>query len=419
LSPEKGLDVLLAAAAQCLDVPFKVAGRARAEVPTSLPPNVELVGELSPPDFARFLAGCRVLAFPSLCYEGFPLVLAQAMAAARPVVCSDAGGLPELVEDLVTGMLFAPGDADALAARVRELWERPDLCDRFGAAGRAKARAEWSQERHVERVLEAYAAARRDGPPRLAQRVAGYEVSREGSREIAGRVLGWIDGGGPLKVAACLNPHSAALAEDDPAFAAALARADVLVPDGVGVVIAARLAGGPLAHRVTGSDLFLAVNSAMDERGRGTCFLLGATQATLAAMAGRMGRDFPRVRVAGTLAPPVRSAFGDETSESMIAAVNAARPDVLWVGMGAPKQETWLERHRARPDARFAASVGAAFDFYAGTVPRPSPLLRATGLEWLGRLACEPARLWPRTLVSAPRFASIAARDALRRRWQG
>jgi len=215
---------------------------------------------------------------------------------------------------------------------------------------------------------------------------------------------------------ACANPHSLEVARGDAAFAAALHAADILVPDGVGMVLASRILGGRIRARVTGSDIFLGLNAALSARGGTSCFFLGSTDENLAAIREKMAADFPGVRVAGVYSPPFRDEFTAEDDAAMAAAVNAAAPDVLWVGMTAPKQEKWLHRNLARLETvRFAAAVGAVFDFYTGRVKRSHPAFRRLGLEWLPRLLRQPRRLWRRNFVSNPAFMIRVVLERMRR----
>ena len=117
-----------------------------------------------------------------------------------------------------------------------------------------------------------------------------------------------------------------------------------------------------------------------------------------------MERDYPRIRFAGSYSPPFKQEYSEDELEAMIAAINQARPDILWVGMTAPKQEKWLCQNLYRLDVRFAAAIGAVFDFYTGRVRRSHPIFQRLGLEWLPRLVQEPMRLWKRMFISAPIF---------------
>lgn len=203
---------------------------------------------------------------------------------------------------------------------------------------------------------------------------------------------------------ACLNPHSYAVALDDKAFLQALNDADWLVPDGAGVVLASRILRGGIKERVTGSDVFFGLHQRMNSTGGMSVFFLGATEDTLKLIRERMSRDYPNVRVAGTYSPPFKLTYSDDELNEMISAVNSAAPDVLWVGMTAPKQEKWIFENRSRLNVKFAGAIGAVFDFYTGRVKRSHPVFQRLGLEWLPRLMQQPKRLWRRMFVSAPIF---------------
>jgi len=203
---------------------------------------------------------------------------------------------------------------------------------------------------------------------------------------------------------ACLNPHSYAVALGDKAFSQALKAADWLVPDGAGIVLASRILGGGIQERVTGSDVFFGLHQRMNAAAGMSVFFLGAAEETLSLIRERMALDYPNVRVAGTYSPPYKPAYSDDELNVMIAAVNAAAPDVLWVGMTAPKQEKWIYENRARLNVKFAGAIGAVFDFYTGQVKRSHPAFQRMGLEWLPRLIQQPKRLWRRMFVSAPLF---------------
>lgn len=236
------------------------------------------------------------------------------------------------------------------------------------------------------------------------QLVLGYPVTDEPVDVLGARAMQWIAAGERGRYFACANPHSLEVARVDPEFALAIREADFVVPDGAGVVLASRILGGSIRQRVTGTDLFLEINGRLEAAGGGRCFLLGSTPETLAAVRRRMASAFPRVEVAGSLAPPFAAAFTREQDRAMIDAVNAARPDVLWVAMTAPKQEKWVHRHRRELQAGFVGPVGAVFDFFAGTVTRSHPWFQRHGMEWLPRLLREPRRLWRRNFISSPKF---------------
>lgn len=235
------------------------------------------------------------------------------------------------------------------------------------------------------------------------ERLLGYDVRCDGVRGSVSNIIQCIEKGGRGWLA-CLNPHSYAEARRRPAFSAALKRADWLIPDGAGILLASAILGGKIRERVTGSDIFFAVNAELQKRGGGTVFFLGSTEENLSRIRERFARDWPLVRVVGTYSPPFKNSFSEEDNQAMIAAVNEVRPDVLWVGMTAPKQEEWIDLILPRLNVHFSAAIGAVFDFYSGRIKRSHPVFQRLGLEWLPRLLQEPRRLWQRTFISAPIF---------------
>jgi len=242
----------------------------------------------------------------------------------------------------------------------------------------------------------------------MKQDILGYGVDTHSVEECADSVfatlLGKAGDRGRCAWLACLNPHSYAVALDDALFRQALQHADWLVPDGAGVVMASRLLGQGVAERVTGSDIFAALHQRMNSAGGMKVFFLGATEGTLALIRARMVREYPDIAVAGTYSPPFKAAYSNAEIDDMVKAINAVEPDVLWVGMTAPKQEKWIHQNRSLLKVKFAGAIGAVFDFYAGQVQRSHPIFQRLGLEWLPRLIQQPRRLWRRMFISAPLF---------------
>ncbi len=168
ISPEKDLPTLMKAARTWADIPFKAAGsyEGAADVVRQRPSNFDFLGHLRQDRLAAFYADSRIVVLCSVWYEGFPTTILEAMVMGRPVVCSRIGGLPEIVEDGVTGLLFRPGDAQDLAAKIRHLWDRPDACRALGQAGREKVLREYSLQRYYDRLMAAYERALAAGPRR-------------------------------------------------------------------------------------------------------------------------------------------------------------------------------------------------------------------------------------------------------------
>ncbi len=200
----------------------------------------------------------------------------------------------------------------------------------------------------------------------------------------------------------CLNQYTYCIAEEDGQFREALLNSEVLLPDGIGIVAAVKFLNGKRIKKIAGADLHLYLLGKLNEAG-GRCFYLGSVDATLQKIKERLAVDFPAVQV-GVYAPPHAAQFSEAESAAMVDAVNAFNPDILFIGMTAPKQEKWAYAHKAQLNARAICCIGAVFDFYAGTVERPSPFMISIGLEWFGRLVSEPKRLWRRYLYYGPVF---------------
>jgi N-acetylglucosaminyldiphosphoundecaprenol N-acetyl-beta-D-mannosaminyltransferase len=196
-----------------------------------------------------------------------------------------------------------------------------------------------------------------------------------------------------------INAHSYNVAKKDTQFLEALLESDVLIPDGIGVVLAYKILKQSV-KKIAGAELFQFEMDRLNKV-KGSCFFLGSSEATLSQIRERVIKDFPQVKIA-TFSPPYKSDFTEEENAAMINAVNQFRPDVLFIGMTAPKQEKWAFTHFDALKAKHVCSIGAVFDFYAGTVTRAPKWMIALGLEWLGRLLKEPKRMWHRYLVSSP-----------------
>lgn len=206
-----------------------------------------------------------------------------------------------------------------------------------------------------------------------------------------------------------INQYSFCIAQEDAAFKKALQGAEVLLPDGMAIVAAARLLTNTKITKIAGAQLHDFLLYKLNETG-GSCFYLGASEATLAKITAKVNLEFPKVQV-HSYSPPFKAVFTESDNQKMLAAVNAIAPEVLFIGMTAPKQEKWAFEHKALLQARTICSIGAVFDFYAGTVKRPSPFWIALRLEWLIRLIKEPRRMWKRYLYYGPIFIGYILRE--------
>lgn len=198
----------------------------------------------------------------------------------------------------------------------------------------------------------------------------------------------------------------------NPAICSILNSADLWVPDGIAPVWLARMRGHRDAVRSPGAEIMAEFLRRSNEKGYRSYFY-GDTEQTLAALCGAVARKYPGHTIAGVYSPPFRSLTPSEEHE-IIDQINAARPDILWVALGTPKQDIWIHERLAKLNVPVAIGVGAAFAFIAGTVPRCPDWVGRTGFEWVYRFIKEPSKLWRRDLLDGPRFIFIAGMELLR-----
>lgn len=180
---------------------------------------------------------------------------------------------------------------------------------------------------------------------------------------------------------------------------------DMLAPDGILAILIARLRGFKLNKKETGPELLWRFSEIAHRKGY-SYYLLGDTPDTLETLSTIITREFPNVKVVGFHSPPFRPLTIEE-DDSICEEINQAKPDVLWVGLGMPKQEWWISEHRDRLNVTVAVGAGASFKFISGSVKRAPAWLRNMGFEWLWRLMQEPGRVWRRVFVDAPQFIAL------------
>ncbi len=189
--------------------------------------------------------------------------------------------------------------------------------------------------------------------------------------------------------------------------------ASMVTADGMPLVWYMRFVGARHAQRIRGASLMSAITE-ISEREGFRQFYYGSSKEVLEKLQNRLKAAYPRLNIAGSYSPPHRKLTPGE-DRSAVEMINAARPDIVWVALGAPKQELWMYEHYGQIKGATLIGVGAAFDFLAGTKPEASPWMQRNGLEWLFRLSTEPRRLFPRYARVVPSFALLFAWDVLKR----
>ncbi len=227
------------------------------------------------------------------------------------------------------------------------------------------------------------------------------------------RTLRWVDAMVAERrhgyVCVC-NVHTVMASREDPELRAALMSSALNVPDGQPLVWALGALGHRLPDRVYGPELMARACARAALSGQRFYLYGGRDQDALMRLEASLRRRFPGINIVGAYAPPFRTLTPEERS-AVAEDINESEADVVWVGIGVPKQEKWMASLRPYLEAPVLVGVGAAFDFLAGVVPQAPPMLQKAGLEWAFRLAQEPRRLWRRYLRYNPRFVAAFARQ--------
>lgn len=300
--------------------------------------------------------------------------------------------------------------------------------DRFASqiqslvAGALRGRRNWPSAR-AQSVSGGSVVRSEEGKPALPEGTEGRKtVTLLGCRVdcislpgAVGKVEHWIERPKlPTKFVACTGFHGLWQAHQNHEFRQLLNQADLFIPDGVGAILLSRLMQTPLPERIPSIDLMTHILSRTVPRPYRSYFY-GDSGAVLGRLIRRVGRQFPRHIIAGAYSPPYRPLSEPEVARH-VRAINAAEPDILWVGLGLPKQEQWIARARHRLRVPVAVGVGANFKFLGGSVRRAPKLLGDMGFEWLWRLATEPRTVGRRCLIDGPRFLAYGVREATRGR---
>jgi N-acetylglucosaminyldiphosphoundecaprenol N-acetyl-beta-D-mannosaminyltransferase len=253
------------------------------------------------------------------------------------------------------------------------------------------------------------ASSREGAAPIPRVNVLGVGVSAIDPGMALAAIEGWIQRRDPHYVT-ITGVHGVMESQSDPEVRAIHNRAGLVTPDGMPLVWASRLAGQRHVRRVYGPDLMLAACRRSLETGW-RHFLYGGAEGVPELLATRLADRFPGLEITGAFAPPFRP-LTDAEDEEIVQRINAARPDIVWVGLSTPKQERWMASHLRRLEAPVMVGVGAAFDFHAGLKRQAPRWIQGTGLEWLFRLITEPRRLWRRYLRNNPVFLASVALQA-------
>jgi N-acetylglucosaminyldiphosphoundecaprenol N-acetyl-beta-D-mannosaminyltransferase len=240
--------------------------------------------------------------------------------------------------------------------------------------------------------------------------ILGVGISATTMDETLAQISHWIKQREQHYVSVC-NVHTVMECQQDSKMRAAVNGAGIATPDGMPLVWLGRAKSHRTVQRVYGPDLMLGLCDLSAQKGY-THYFYGGAEGIPELLSQRLTERSPSLRVVGAYSPPFRPLTAEEDAE-IVRQINAVRPDVIWVGLGTPKQDLWMAAHRDQLEAPVLIAVGAAFDFHAGRKKQAPCWMQRNGLEWLFRLLSEPRRLWKRYLVYNPLFVTLVLLQAL------
>jgi N-acetylglucosaminyldiphosphoundecaprenol N-acetyl-beta-D-mannosaminyltransferase len=235
--------------------------------------------------------------------------------------------------------------------------------------------------------------------PRIS--ILGVPIHAISHHEAITQIAEWIDTRYAAWGVFC-TVYNVMLCREDSQYRAMVNAANLVLPDGMPLVWLSHRRGYPQTTRIYGPDLMLLLTAYGLERGY-KHYYYGSTPQVIDRLQANLMKRYPELRVAGSYSPPFRPLTSEEDS-AVIRQINEADPDIIWVGLGTPKQDMWMHTHRSQLRAPILLGVGAAFDIHAGFLPQAPRWMQRSGLEWLFRLLVEPRRLWRRYLLYNPAF---------------
>jgi len=240
--------------------------------------------------------------------------------------------------------------------------------------------------------------------------ILGVNVFVTNPRKACEDILGWIKK--KEKSYVCVAPVSTIVdCQKDKKYHDIVNAASLVTPDGMPVVWVAKLKGKRNIQRTCGTELMLEM-CALDEGHNLKHYFFGGTEESNKKLIDNLKEKFPAFNIVGSYAPGIR-AINQQEEMAVISAINEAKPDILWIGLGSPKQDYWMANHRRMLNVPVMVGVGAAFDFIAGVKKQAPKWMRESGLEWLFRLCCEPKRLWKRYLIGNSIFLWLILAEAI------
>ena len=384
---------------------------------------IRFTGFVENSDIPKLWAEAGFYVFPSL-FEGFGLSLIEAMARGIPCACSNNGSLGEIAGD--AAITFDPENVDDMAAALARLLGEGEA-DRETRIARGREwvrRFSWEDHAKVIARLLGHEAKdeRRESPSRLASNVSspnisllfGIPVARVTEAEAVERIIGMAKASHAAALVATLNVDFVSNAVSGWPFGGNdelwgyLRNADLVTADGMPIVLLSRLLRIPVPERVTGADMVPAICRRCAEEGM-SVYVLGGDREAVEEAFKKLGAGSLKLRVAGVDDSFVKL---DQEQPEIAERINTAKPDILFVAFGNPKQELWMGRNAAKLDVGAMIGIGGTFNFIAGRVKRAPKWMQRCGLEWVYRIIQEPGRLWRRYAYGLVKFTWLSLLSA-------
>lgn len=356
--------------------------------------NVNITGYIDSADLPYIYHMAKIFVYPSL-YEGFGLPPLESMACGTPVIASDVSSLKETLGD--AALFVKPEDPASIAALINELLENEAGRNDLIRKGLDRCNA-FSWEKTAEKIIDVYKSI--DFQNRVL--ILGVSIDNVTLTEALKIIEKAVIGRSNIYVTTPNTDH-VMLFNKDTEFKKVYGEAALVVPDGMPIVWASKFLGMPLKERVCGSDLVPAICRLSAERGY-KLFFLGGRPGAAAKAKENLEKEYPAIKINGVYSPTFDFDSNLEENNKITAMIKESKPDILFVGLGAPKQEKWIYEHYKILNIPVSIGVGATFEFISGMVRRAPRWMQKTGLEWFWRLLMEPKRLWKRYLIDDMKF---------------
>jgi exopolysaccharide biosynthesis WecB/TagA/CpsF family protein len=382
--------------------------------------NVTFLGWIDAQTREKLMASVDVFILPSY-NEGLPMSLLEAMAWGLPAIVTPVGGIPELITDTQNGLLVEPGNIQQLSTAIASLIEDEEFRITLGIAARETVNPFdvniYSQQldkiyTSLLKPMVSISSVPINFPTDNSDKVniAGVHVDKYSFDEVVERIINHALVKGKPEYVVTPNAQHIVSLQQDALFQDIYRKAFLAVPDGVSLLWSAKFLQTPLRGRVNGTDLFEKVCAEAAEKGL-KVFLLGGRPGAADNAKSVLQLRHANLNIVSTYCPP----YGFESQPEELAAINshiqAAAPDILFVGLGAPKQEYWIYNNYLDLGVPVSVGIGVSFELVANMVQRAPVWMQKWGLEWLFRVFVEPKRLWKRYIVGNPQFMWLVVKQ--------